>query len=229
MALVGEGSTSDTPDGGELPHAQDRLWRHPAERGAEQAAANLAARKTGGRNWSNHIMSFIAGGAVVGLVWLLQTEPEVPVAQNTVIEFADRPVADTVPDRLSFDVWVEDVARPNRMSVVSLHLAGDVEQNLAQSVRLGTDGHLITSAHAIAGAEEIWAALPMAIRSQPGSSPPTRSQAWPYSKSTPRSYLLRSLRAPTTSALAISLWRYLIKMRTGMAHAPSSFSARDRL
>ena len=160
MALVGEGSTSDTPDGGELPHAQDRLWRHPAERGAEQAAANLAARKTGGRNWSNHIMSFIAGGAVVGLVWLLQTEPEVPVAQNTVIEFADRPVADTVPDRLSFDVWVEDVARPNRMSVVSLHLAGDVEQNLAQSVRLGTDGHLITSAHAIAGAEEIWAALP---------------------------------------------------------------------
>ena len=139
--------------------APDRLWRHPAERGAEQAAANLAARRVYGRRWPSMFMSFVAGCCVVGLAWMLADNKE----QATINEVS---VNEVIPGEVTFEGtlslvdWVDDVSQLNRTSIVALHLGGDAPQEHAQAILLRDDGHLITSAHAIAGAEDITAELP---------------------------------------------------------------------
>lgn len=148
-----EGLESNEPFGEQPPQAQDRLWRHPAEHGAAQAEANLAARQTMTRNWPSLVMSFIAGGALVGLAWILQDSAQAPIEESTTVEIAAQEVTDVGP--LSFDAWADDVAQLNRHSVVGLRLGGSPQHSEAQAIRLGTNGYLITSAHALAGAEDI--------------------------------------------------------------------------
>ena len=148
-----EGTENTDPIGEQPPEAQDRLWRHPAERGAAQAEANLAARQTMGRNWPSLVMSFIAGGALVGLAWILQDSAQAPIEESTTVEIAAPEVTDIGP--LSFDAWADDVAQLNRHSVVGLRLDGTPRHEEAQAIRLGTNGYLITSAHALDGAENI--------------------------------------------------------------------------
>ena len=139
--------------------AQDRLWRHPAERGAEQAAANLAARRTHGRSWPSMFVSFVAGCCVVGIAWMLtDTDEPARIEEVLVNEIIPEEVAFEGP--LSFDDWVNDVAQLNRTSVVALHLGGDASQEVVQAILLRDDGHLMTSAQAIAGAEDITAEFP---------------------------------------------------------------------
>lgn len=146
------------PDSGDaLPHAQDRLWRHPAERGAAQAEANLAARRAAGRRWPAMVVSFIAGGALVGLTWILQDETQAPIEENTIIELAAPETPNVGP--LSFDAWADEVAQLNRHSVVGLQLSGNPRHEYAQAIRLSQNGYLITSAHALEGAEEIGVSL----------------------------------------------------------------------
>jgi S1-C subfamily serine protease len=160
MVTVGEGIEEDGPFEGELRAAQDRLWRHPAERGAEQAAANLAARRVYGRRWPSMLMSFIAGCTVVGLAWLLQEDDPAQITKNNVQEVT--PTTQDLPDgALSLDEWANDVSDIfNRNSVVGLQLDGQPRHDVAQAILLSDDGHLITSAHALIGAENITAVLP---------------------------------------------------------------------
>lgn len=144
----------------ELLPAPDRLWRHPAERGAEQAAANLAARRAQGRSWPSMFMSFVAGCCAVGLAWMLaDNDQPVPIEQVQVQEITPAEEV-TFAGTLSFDDWVDDVSQLNRTSVVALHLGGDATEEQVQAVLLRDDGHLITSAHAISGAEDITAEFP---------------------------------------------------------------------
>ena len=153
-----EGPPEDfDPAGDELPHAQDRLWRHPAERGAAQAEANLAARRAGGTRWPSMLMSFIAGGAFVGMIWLVQDEAPAPIEETTIQEIAAPETPEAGP--LSFDDWANEVAQLNRDSVVGLALGGNPRHEHAQAVRLDTSGYLITSAHALEGVEEIGVSL----------------------------------------------------------------------
>ncbi len=158
---MGEGfENEDRPlEPDSLLPAQDRLWRHPAERGAEQAAANLAARQNQGRSWPSLVMSFIAGCTAVGLVWMLADNDEpAPIEQVSIQEIT--PERAVFEGTLSFDDWVDQVSQLNRTSVIALHLGGEATQDVAQAVLLRDDGHLMTSAHAIAGAEDITAAFP---------------------------------------------------------------------
>lgn len=158
---MGEGfEDTDGPIGPDaLLPAQDRLWRHPAERGAEQAAANLAARRTHGRSWPAMMMSFVAGCCVVGIAWMLSNTDEPATIEEVLVnEIIPEEVA--FEGTLSFDDWVNDVAELNRMSVVTLHLGGEANQEIAQAILLRDDGHLMTSAQAIAGAEDITAQFP---------------------------------------------------------------------
>ena len=158
MGSVGEGIYEDGPFEGELMPAQDRLWRHPAERGAEQAAANIAARRVYGRRWPSMLMSFIAGCSVVGLAWLVQEQPPAPIQQSVVQEIAlSQPVQVSGP--ISFNTYANEVAQLNRDSVVGLHLGGQPRNDMAQAIMLSDDGHLVTSAHALIGAEDITAVL----------------------------------------------------------------------
>lgn len=160
MWAVGEGfEDHDGPLEPEaLLPAPDRLWRHPAERGAEQAAANLAARRAQGRRWPAMVMSFLAGCCVVGLAWMLTDRNQTPITEAVSQEII---VGETsFEGTLSLVDWVDDVSQLNRNSVVALHLGGDAPQEHVQAVLLRDDGHLITSYHAIAGAEDITAELP---------------------------------------------------------------------
>jgi S1-C subfamily serine protease len=160
MVTVGEGIEEDGPFEGELRPAQDRLWRHPAERGAEQAAANLAARRVYGRRWPSMLMSFIAGCTVVGLAWLLQEEPPAQITESLIQEVT--PTTQNLPEgALSLDEWANDVSDIfNRNSVVGLLLGGEPRHDMAQAILLADDGYLITSAHSLIGADDITAALP---------------------------------------------------------------------
>lgn len=157
-----EGTPNDEPLEGVMMPAPDRLWRHPAERGAEQAAANLAARRVYGRRWPSMLMSFIAGCTVVGTAWIFQNEPRAPIVEGpTVYEIAPstQPV---IAGPISLNTWADEVAQINVTSIVGLHLGGNPRHEMAQAILLTDDGHLITSAHALIGAdpELITAVLP---------------------------------------------------------------------
>ena len=161
MVLLGEGIENE--DGPEEPDlmlpAQDRLWRHPAERGAEQAAANLAARRTHGRSWPTTVMAFFAGALVVALAWMLTDDGEqATIEEVRVNEITPEEVA--FDGTLSFDDWVNDVSQLNSQSVVALHLGDDAPVETVQAILLRDDGHVITSAHAIMGVENITAQFP---------------------------------------------------------------------
>ena len=162
MLCVEEGTPNDEPLEGELPLAPDRLWRHPAERGAEQAAANLAARRVYGRRWPSMLMSFIAGCSVVGMVWLLQDEKPARVSSVPAVNEIVPTTQTQFEGTLSFDTWPDEVAQINTTSLMALRLGGNPPHENAQAILLADDGHLLTSAHALVGADPglITAVLP---------------------------------------------------------------------
>ena len=105
-------------------------------------------------------MSFVAGCCVVGLAWMLaDNDPQAPIEQVSVQEITPSEEV-TFAGPLSFDDWVDEVSQLNKTSVVSLHLGGDLPEDHVQAVLLRDDGHLITSAHAISGAQDITAEFP---------------------------------------------------------------------
>ncbi|NNC80229.1 MAG: serine protease, partial [Acidimicrobiales bacterium] len=151
---MGEGyDDEDQVPGAPVP-APDRLWRHPAELGAEQAAANLAARQAGGRRWPSMLASFLAGAALVGLAWLF-TDPSPTTIQNIETVVLEAPIRPVVDGPLGLNEWAIEVTEPNRQSAVTLHLGGDAAVPIAQAILYRSDGHLLTSAHAVNGATDI--------------------------------------------------------------------------
>jgi len=119
----------------------------------------MAARGIYGRRWPSILMSFIAGCAVVGLAWLLQDEPPAPITQ-VVTQVVEVPETVQPSGPISFNTYANEVAQLNRGSVVGLHLGGEPRYDMAQAIMLANDGHLVTSAHALLGAEDITAVLP---------------------------------------------------------------------
>jgi len=162
IGVVEEGTPNDEPLEGQLQPAPDRLWRHPAERGAEQAAANLAARRVYGRRWPSMFMSFVAGCTVVGTVWLFQDASQTTERPGNFYESPSTTVPDlalVLPDN---EVWPSKVAELNQGSLIGLRLGSSPDHNYAQSILLADDGHLITSAHALLDVDpdDITAVLP---------------------------------------------------------------------
>lgn len=156
-----EGTPNDEPLEGEMLPAPDRLWRHPAERGAEQAAANLAARRVYGRRWPSMLMSFIAGCTVVGAVWMLQEGPRTTPADPGITNVIPPTTRPAYNGDIAFNEWPQEVAQLNQTSVVALELVGSPQDSTAQAILLSTDGHLLASAHSLLGAdpEQIFAVL----------------------------------------------------------------------
>lgn len=105
-------------------------------------------------------MSFIAGATMVGAVWLVSDTPQptIEVITQNVISPAAAPAVE-VNGPIGFDEWAEQISAPNHSSVVGLHLGGEAPTDMAQAMLFRDDGHLITSAHAIAGASDITAVL----------------------------------------------------------------------
>ncbi len=112
------------------------------------------------------LMSFIAGSAVVGLAWLMQDDQQAPLIINTVEE-VQAPEPSLPEGPLSFDLWANDIAASNRHAVLGLHLGGEPEHELAQAIMISTDGHLITSAHALLGGENLTVDVPGASAGVP--------------------------------------------------------------
>lgn len=158
MVPVGEGYDDEDMESGAPVPAPDRLWRHPAELGAEQAAANLAARHSGGRGWPSMFVAFLAGAAMVGFAWLFTDSEPATIERFQVLEL--QPVDRTPVDGpLSFDEWANNVSETNRHAAVTLHLGGDPPAPMAQAILYRSDGHLLTSAHAVANATDINAVI----------------------------------------------------------------------
>lgn len=153
IGTVEEGTPNDEPLEGQMMPASDRLWRHPAERGAEQAAANLAARRVYGRRWPSMLMSFIAGCTVVGTAWLFQDEPPQPAPLPPTVLEVEAATTVAFGDPLALNEWPDEVAQLNQTSVVGLRIGGDAPHEMAQAILLADDGHLVTSAHALIGAD----------------------------------------------------------------------------
>lgn len=159
---VEEGTPDDDPLEGQMQAAPDRLWRHPAERGAEQAAANLAARRVYGRRWPSMLMSFVAGCTVVGTAWLFQETSQTSEPAGNFYESPSTTVPDlalVLPDN---EVWPSKVAELNQSSMIGLRLGSSPDHDYAQSILLADDGHLIASAHALLNVDpdNITAVLP---------------------------------------------------------------------
>jgi S1-C subfamily serine protease len=158
MVPVGEGYDDEDMESGAPVPAPDRLWRHPAELGAEQAAANLAARHSSGRGWPSLFVAFLAGAAAVGFAWLFTDSEPATIEQFHVLEL--QPVDQTPVDGpLSFDDWTNNVSETNRHAAVTLHLGGEPPAPTAQAILYRSDGHLLTSAHAVARATDINAVI----------------------------------------------------------------------
>ena len=100
------------------------------------------------------VVSFIAGGAFVGMIWLLQTQAQSPIDISVTNEVAPS-TSEAILGPLSFDDYINEVVSLNRESVAGLYLGGEPHHEVIQAIRLGTDGHLITSAQALIGAEDI--------------------------------------------------------------------------
>ncbi len=160
IGAVEEGSPNDEPPEGKMMAAPDRLWRHPAERGAEQAAANLAARRVYGRRWPSMVMSFIAGCTLIGAAWMLQEEAGSD-ASDPGFGYEIPPTTRPPQSNIAFNEWSQEVAQLNQTSVVALELVGSPQHETAQAILLSTEGHLLASAHSLLGAdpEQIFALL----------------------------------------------------------------------
>ncbi len=111
-------------------------------------------------------MSFIAGCTIVGLAWLMQEEPQATIDEYVVHEI-DAPAPSLPEGPLSFDEWANDIAETNRHAVVGLLLDGEPEHQIAQGILLSTDGHIMTSAHALVDAVNITARVPGLDRPAP--------------------------------------------------------------
>lgn len=113
-------------------------------------------------------MSFIAGCTLVGLAWMLQEQPQADIVVNKIEEVA-APEPSLPEGPLSFDEWANDIAESNRHAVVGLLLDGEPEHNVAQAILLSTDGHMVTSAHALIDAVNITASVPGLDRPAPAT------------------------------------------------------------
>ncbi len=158
-SVEGTDDNVDGPAGAPLP-ADDRLWRHPAERGAEQAAANLAARRAVGRRWPAMVMSFVAGASLVGLAWIFDDNQPPIIEETTIQEITPTTATLPVDGPLRFDDWAGEIAQMNINSVIGLRMGEGAARANANAILYADDGHLITSAHAIGSAEDITATLP---------------------------------------------------------------------
>lgn len=156
---VGDGVfDEDDAFSGEVPDAPDRLWQHPSERGAALAAANMAGRNVVGRRWPAMVVSFVAGATLVGTVWLF-TEPDNRPIDDIVVNEITPDTEPIIQGPIALNEWEIDVSKENVDAVVGLYLTGETTNDTAQAFLFRSDGHLITSAHGIAGAIEITAMM----------------------------------------------------------------------
>lgn len=158
----GDGDDADDPDlpldddaaAGRPMHPDDRLWRHPSELAwiaPSSAAASLPAPTEPGprpaRVWSLALTSGLTGAALaLGMVALIGGLATGGEDGTAVDRFAPTGTAATTPTGLAA------VAEAILPSVVRVEAADGTG---GTGVVLLDDGHVLTSAHVVAGADEV--------------------------------------------------------------------------
>jgi len=148
---VDEGSDDDlTPFRTPLP-PDDRIWRHPSELAWPPTAA--AARHRRRRAWPVALVSGLCGSVLtVGLLTVTGVLAREPGVRTVVQREAVAPAAMRGP---SLSVVVGAAAE----SVVRIVVRGE-EPGIGSGIVVRDDGHLVTNAHVVDGADRITVVLP---------------------------------------------------------------------
>lgn len=147
---------ADAPAAGGPVHPDDRLWRHPSELAwlapagepiADAAAdTDAAAARSGGRVWTLAVTSGLTGAALaLGVVALVSTLTA-PSERDPAGRLAFAGTAATTPTGLAA------VAESVLPSVVRVEVAGHAG---GTGVVVLDDGHVLTSATVVEGAEQV--------------------------------------------------------------------------
>lgn len=152
--VTSELDPEDNEEFGRPPAPEDRLWRHPSEMAPQATTSNsgpvtFVSRSHLGRpNWVVGILSSFMGAAVtLGVLAALGTFEDRPA--NTVVEQVQR----TLPKQP--DTSELAIAQQVIPAVVRVEAAGSGAATGGSAVVVRTDGHMITTADAVDGADTI--------------------------------------------------------------------------
>jgi len=141
---------------GEVLPPADRVWRHPAEIGALMAAANAAPVVTK-RPWGVALFSALGGALAVAAVFVSigQLDPDLIVVQERV---AVQTIT-TEPRVVEPEQWAAEVGVPAQVSVAGITVQVDGETRTGSGILIRDDGHLVTTADLVAGADQVTVTL----------------------------------------------------------------------
>jgi putative serine protease PepD len=153
----------DAPSFGSPLPPDDRLWRHPSELGwAERADADAAGGEGArSRRWGLIVVAAVAGSAITVGTLAATTGLAPRVDERRVVERV--PVRPTITETLApgpgDDQGVAAVAEAVTPAVVRLEVSADGATSVGSGVVYRDDGHLITNAHVVVGADEVLVVL----------------------------------------------------------------------
>jgi S1-C subfamily serine protease len=138
------------------PPPDDRLWRHPSELSAPAAVSKPASRPARHR-WTTVMLAAAAGSlgtmgvlAVAGALDVRESNPREPIVYPAV-STVGVPVADPLTSMSN--------AKSALASVVRIEVVGASSAMLGSGVLFSADGHVLTNAHVVKGAEAITVVL----------------------------------------------------------------------
>lgn len=137
--------------GGFVP-PDDRVWRHPAEVGALMAAAHAAPVVTR-RPWGVAMFSALGGALAVAALFVSigQLDPDLIVVREQV---AVQTVT-TEPHVVEPEQWAREVGAPAQSALARIRVQSADGSRVGTGIVLRDDGHLVTMADLVAGADGI--------------------------------------------------------------------------
>ncbi|MHB8669336.1 MAG: S1C family serine protease [Acidimicrobiales bacterium] len=142
------------------PPVDDRLWRHPSEVGP--ALARLRnARRHERPVWAVSLLSGMVGALLAaGLVTVAddgQRHGGQPVIERVQVS---APVSNVAGVATPNTLNVVDIADRVRPAITQVKVSGPKGQGSGSGVIFATDGHVLTNAHVVSGADSITVVLP---------------------------------------------------------------------
>lgn len=151
-------------DGPELfrapPPVDDRLWRHPSEMGPALARLRNASRRDR-PVWAVSLLSGMVGALLAaGLVTVAndgQRHSDQPVIERVQVSAPVGGGSTLAPPNTLNVVDIADRVRP---AITQVKVSGSKGQGSGSGVIFASDGHVLTNAHVVSGADSITVVLP---------------------------------------------------------------------
>ncbi len=138
------------------PPPDDRLWRHPSELSAAAPASKPASR-SGRHRWSTVMLAAAAGS--LGTMGVLAVGGALDVRDSNPREPIVYPAVSTVGVAVTDPLTSVSNAKSALASVVRIEVIGASSAMLGSGVLFSADGHVLTNAHVVKGAQTITVVL----------------------------------------------------------------------